>query len=357
VIIGGGPAGSSAGFHLARAGISVTIIESKAFPRVKVCGEYISPAATDVLEQIIPEGELLRAGARRVDELVIEVGDNRRRWPTPRSAWSLSRAVLDSLLLNKAQEAGAEVVQPGTVRSVAYSSERVDIQLADGGRMSAALVVHADGSGRHDPAGPVPVAPRLLGYKCHLRMPGGVEAGITMRSCRGAYLGTIAVEMGLGTCALVATRALAARFGRDVDAMVSDLWPAYRRTRRESDWQACGVPRSGYTRPGHPRSLRIGNAAAAVDPVGGEGIGLAIWSGTRLARHLANSPALDARAICGCERRLGQAYRARLRLRRPACRLMAEVLMRPAFVRMLWPSLGIPVLSLRTLYLLTGKPA
>src|SRR5258706_15332442 len=42
IVIGAGPAGSTAALRLARTGLSVAIVEKAAFPRRKVCGEYIS---------------------------------------------------------------------------------------------------------------------------------------------------------------------------------------------------------------------------------------------------------------------------------------------------------------------------
>ena len=66
-IIGGGPAGSICAFHLARAGWRTTLLERSPFPRVKVCGEFVSPAATSLLEAVIPASQLLAAGARRID--------------------------------------------------------------------------------------------------------------------------------------------------------------------------------------------------------------------------------------------------------------------------------------------------
>src|SRR3954468_19913036 len=123
VVIGGGPAGSAAAFHLARAGFNVCVVESKAFPRVKVCGEYISPAAVQILDAILPTDQLTRAGARVVGEFVIEVGNRRRRWPTPLPGLALSRSRLDALLLDRAAAGGAKVLQPASVRSVSYSEE------------------------------------------------------------------------------------------------------------------------------------------------------------------------------------------------------------------------------------------
>ena len=63
-VIGAGPAGSAAAFHLASAGLDTTLIEARPFPRAKVCGEFVSPAATGLLEAIVPPGDH-RARARR----------------------------------------------------------------------------------------------------------------------------------------------------------------------------------------------------------------------------------------------------------------------------------------------------
>ena len=45
VIVGAGPAGTSAGIVLARAGARVRIFDRAAFPRDKLCGDTINPGA------------------------------------------------------------------------------------------------------------------------------------------------------------------------------------------------------------------------------------------------------------------------------------------------------------------------
>lgn len=61
LVIGGGPAGATAAFQLAGAGIEVTLVDRAIFPRDKVCGESLSPGALARLEAIgmwrPPEGE------------------------------------------------------------------------------------------------------------------------------------------------------------------------------------------------------------------------------------------------------------------------------------------------------------
>lgn len=355
-VIGAGPAGSAAATLLARAGLDVTLIEAKAFPRAKVCGEYVSPAATDILERLLSPDELRAAGATRPDRFVLQLGTKSREWRTPTPAWGLSRRTLDALLVEQATAAGAVVRQPASVRTVAYHDERVTLTLAEGDAIEADLVIHADGVGRHDPAGPTPMIDGVVGHKCHARLPNPVP-GVGMRAGNGAYLGTITVEDGVSTIALAASRAHIARHRGDADAMCAALWPGYDAAYRDGPWLACGVARSRYVEPGHPRSVRLGNAAGAVDPVGGEGIGLALWSAAACCDLLGAHDPITTETLAHAKREFARAYRARLRWRLPACRLGAAFLSRPLLVRAAWPLLAAPELTIRPWYRLTGKPA
>lgn len=340
-IIGAGPAGSGVAIALAREGRRVVIIEKTAFPRVKVCGEFISPAATPSLERLLTPDQLRRADAQRVHELIIEFGDRRATWAMPEPAWVLSRATLDTVLLDEARRAGVEVRQPAIVRGVEYEGDHARLTLDDGAEIRAAVVLHADGKGRFDPARDTPNRAGVVGRKVQLRVPpGGPDlSGIRMRACDGAYVGSVGVEGGLVTVALVARSSLVAQFKGPADiaadAMLAHLWPDYDPAWRETPWLSCGVAGSGYIRPGHERSFRIGNAAAAVEPVGGEGIGLALWSGTVLADLL-----LSGESLHGVQREFARVYRRRLRWRRPGCRSAAWVLEKPWMMRALWPVLS-----------------
>lgn len=45
IVVGGGPAGASAAWHCAQAGLSVCLVDRARFPRSKPCAEYLSPKA------------------------------------------------------------------------------------------------------------------------------------------------------------------------------------------------------------------------------------------------------------------------------------------------------------------------
>ncbi|MDQ0983028.1 2-polyprenyl-6-methoxyphenol hydroxylase-like FAD-dependent oxidoreductase [Streptomyces sp. V2I9] len=49
IVVGAGPAGSSAAYHLARAGVDVALLEKARFPREKVCGDGLTPRAVHQL--------------------------------------------------------------------------------------------------------------------------------------------------------------------------------------------------------------------------------------------------------------------------------------------------------------------
>jgi len=346
VVIGAGPAGAACAIRLAEQGAAVTLVERSPFPRVKVCGEFVSPAATHVLESFLPPDRLVALGARRVDAFTLahpRLGERTHRFPA--AGWALSRATLDGALLERSRGAGVAIEQPAPVRDVAYADDGTTVTLANGRTLTADVVVHADGSGRFDPS-PVKrgTAAGVVGLKCHFRT-GAPCAGVVIRAGRGGYVGLIDVEEGRSTCALVASAELVRRCGGEGDAVVRTLWaddatlPITGDTRL-GDWLTCGVPRSRYVRPGDARSLRIGNAAAAVDPVGGEGIGLALWSGDRLGRALGGLADWSPARLVRTERALARDYARRLRLRRPGCRAAAWCVSRERLVGGLWPLLG-----------------
>ena len=59
LVIGAGPAGSTAAIILSRAGWSVAVVEKTPFPRRKVCGEFISATSWPLLRELGASDALL----------------------------------------------------------------------------------------------------------------------------------------------------------------------------------------------------------------------------------------------------------------------------------------------------------
>ena len=120
IIIGGGPAGSTTGAYLARAGLRTLIVEKERFPRFHI-GESLMPVANAVLRETGAWEKVVRAGFVRKHGAEFHVGN---RSVLPRHVefanglvpgldftYQVERADFDQILLDHAAEAGCEVRQ------------------------------------------------------------------------------------------------------------------------------------------------------------------------------------------------------------------------------------------------------
>lgn len=144
VIIGGGLAGLISAIQLARAGLSVLLLEKHSFPLHKVCGEYISNEVRPFLESIgaYPEehkpAEInhFRLSSVRGREISL---------PLELGGFGISRYCLDDYLCEKAREAGALVQEKAHVRHVKQEGSYFRVQLKGGKEVLGRLVIGAWG--------------------------------------------------------------------------------------------------------------------------------------------------------------------------------------------------------------------
>ena len=151
VIIGAGPAGTSAANLLAHDGHDVLVLDKDEFPRFHI-GESLLPCDLPVFErlgvEIDPARYLRKAGATFLDESATEEATFHFADGLPGTrdhAWQVERARFDRELADAAAARGAELRFGVHVREVEWSADHVEVRLGDGERIPARHVIDATG--------------------------------------------------------------------------------------------------------------------------------------------------------------------------------------------------------------------
>jgi flavin-dependent dehydrogenase len=121
IVVGGGPAGSSAAYFMARAGLDVLVVDRARFPRDKPCSEYMSPQASRILEDMGALSAVESSGAAQLTGMRVHapngatihgefIADHGYRGYRDRGL-AVRRTILDEILLQRARQAGARVLE------------------------------------------------------------------------------------------------------------------------------------------------------------------------------------------------------------------------------------------------------
>ncbi len=319
VIIGGGPAGSSAAIALARQGRSVAIVEKSTFPRSKVCGEFMSPVNLALLDQLGVGDHVRSLAGPEVRRLSLFAAGNSvaARMPTASSdpfGRALGRDVLDTLLLEAAADAGVTVWQPWQAVAAFRSSDHQAALIESGNdqrTLIAPVLIAAHGSWE---SGSLPTQVKkqhrpsdFLGFKAHFRDSGLAPDLMPLLVFPGGYGGMVWADKGrmsLSCCirrdrlniVRSANRGLPAGEAvyRHILASCPSAAVVLHNARLEGVWLAAGPiqpgARSGYT----DDIFRVGNVAGESHPIIAEGISMALQSGWLLASELGRVDVWDA---------------------------------------------------------------
>lgn len=316
VIVGGGPGGASAAYHLATLGFDVALLDKATFPRDKICGDGLTPAAVAELSLmgVDTSGWMRNKGLRVIgggNEIYFE-------WPEqatlPGYGMARTRMELDADLVERAKSAGAKLYENhmavGAIRNSVGRVVGVEARVGRGADAAlvpfrAPLVVDAGG-----------VSARLatsLGIEKKNNRPLGVAARTYFRSPRAddAWMeshlelwngepgnsellpgygwifpvGNGLVNVGLGSVSSDAT-ATSLPYRKVFNQWVSHLPEDWEFTpgNQVGTLRSAALPMSFNRKPHYTNGLAlVGDSGGMVSPFNGEGIAPALKAGRFLA--------------------------------------------------------------------------
>jgi flavin-dependent dehydrogenase len=372
IIIGAGPAGSTAAIRLAGAGWSVALIEKQPFPRRKVCGECLAASNLPLLDALEVGAKFHALAGSELRRVALMFGTESICAELPAYAsqthpWgkALGREHLDAMLLARAAEAGAHVLQPWSVQAVQRKAGAYQcIVHAPGSkvevRLDAAVIIAAHGSWGAGLAGDRSTHKRpggsdLFALKANFTHAELEQGLLPVLAFRGGYGGMVQGGHGVLTLACCIRRDHLSAYRRQMQAKsAGDAVQSYlmtecagvRRTlsgaKRQGKWLSVGPIRPGiHMQRDGGRFFSVGNAAGEAHPIIGEGMSMAMQSAWLACEHLIAAPRVlsDAQLQRHVLQDYAQAWRAHFAHRMNLAAAFAHAAMRPALVRTCLPIL------------------
>ena len=320
VIAGAGLAGGTLALRLARAGARVALVDPSRFPRDKLCGEFLSPECWGVFDRLGLSAGVRRLASQAIHTMRITTRRGRAvvadlTGDDGRPGIGVSRSALDDLVIKAAEAAGAEVFEGFRVSAARLEGGSVCGLLARSGvdgpvELRAAVTVAADG--RRSPlvqrTGAIRARnrfrPRHFGLKRHLVVDSDSASEppgtVGLHLVEGGYVGACRVEGGwTNLCGLLPQSTLQKHRG-DLDRLAADVFsenPALARlwasARPAGEWKTVADVRVEASRPSTRGIFYAGDAQGTIDPLGGQGMTMALLGAEMLAgyvrRALSNS--------------------------------------------------------------------
>jgi menaquinone-9 beta-reductase len=149
IIIGGGPAGSSAALYLVSYGFNVKIVEKKQFPRETLCGEFLSNEVAEHIKSLGLMEDFSALNPNKIKKFsLIDNGGVVATGNLGFTGYGIKRGIFDQFLLNAAVKGGAEIFEESEVKELKRRNNKFILDLVIKGEereLEADMVIGAWG--------------------------------------------------------------------------------------------------------------------------------------------------------------------------------------------------------------------
>ena len=312
VVVGGGPAGATAAYHLAKQGHSVLILEKNKLPRYKPCGGGVCPQISQwfdygfepVISQKVTQ---VRYTYNMEDEVIAELSE---------PIWMVRRDEFDHYMVQQAQKQGAILQEETKATGIEFKDSHWHIS-TPGTPVVGRYLVAADGAKgpmarwlgfkqrKTAMAGAIETEPRLPVHDGHIVH---FEFGLLPKGYVWNFPKADGYSLGSGVFAL------AKRKSRDLVQPLTDYSKQF------------GVDIDQEAQHGHPillwdgdqtlhthQAVLAGEAACVVDPFTAEGIRPSILSGLKASEAIHSALAGNEQALADYTQTMNQEWGSEMR--------------------------------------------
>lgn len=336
IVIGGGPAGATLAALLGQRGRRVLVLDRERFPRYHI-GESLIPGFMRPMEELGLTERLEARGFERKNGGTLHWGAQKIPWGFSfieggpyKYSYHVRRADLDAMILDRARELGAYVLEEATVKEPIEEDGRVvgvryTLRGADGTHEArASLVVDASGQARvlgrkyseikwHEEMRNVAV---WTYFDNTDRLPGDERTNILIEGLENGWFWGIPIDGATMSVGYVTASSKATESDQSLEQLFTEqvqkstqLKELLRDARQSAGFRSARDWSYTCQRFHGPGWALVGDAAAFVDPLFSTGVALATLAGSALSKvveEILQHPEIEERAL----ERYAVAYRA-----------------------------------------------
>lgn len=295
IVVGAGPAGGSAAYHLAKRGRSVLVLEREALPRYKPCSGGVSPAIAawfdfDFSPVIVQKVDTIRYTWKVGDPVEAVLN-------TPEPMWMVQRDSFDQYLLDQAKAVGAQVQDQTAVLGIEFRGDHWLVNTSNG-PLEARYLVAADGA-----KGPMA---QWLGFPARVcRMGAVLEVPASAVSPQaqfdfGLLKNGFIWQFPKGDRYSIGTGILRGKDEQDLNNILADYAKKLKIDISQAQIHQHPICLWEGDEDLHTKqAVLVGEAAGVLDPMTAEGIRPSMFSGVKAAEAIDRALAGNAQALVG----------------------------------------------------------